>query len=251
MDVGTVIALLAFAAGVGAYGTVIGAGGGFLLIPGLVLLFDLEGAEAVGTGVVTLLAIGLSGAWAYDRAGLVDRPAAAWFAVGTVPVAMFCAWWVSGRIDRDLFADLLGVLLLALALFVVVMPTSEPGGAGSPSAQRLRLLPASGAFVGFLSGTFAVGGGLVTLPIISRARGLGPHRAAATTAAASMLGTIGGSIGHVVAGNVVWSRAAVLVVGATVGSTIGARSAGRIPARGVLILVALGLLGAGVPLLVA
>ena len=34
---------------VGIYGSVIGAGGGFVLIPGLVLLFDLEGVEAVGT----------------------------------------------------------------------------------------------------------------------------------------------------------------------------------------------------------
>lgn len=250
MDAATAIALLAFAVGVGAYGTIIGAGGGFLLIPGLILLFDLDGAEAVGTGVVTLLAIGVSGASAYDRAGLVDRAAAGWFAIGTVPVAMFCGWWLSARIDRAVFADVLGGLLLALALFVVLMPTAEPGP-NQRAHRRLRVLPVGGAVVGFLSGTFAVGGGLVTLPIVARARGLGPHRAAATTAAASMLGTIGGATGHIVAGNVVWSRAALLIAGAATGSAVGARSAGRVPPRGVLVLVALGLLGAGIPLLVA
>ena len=91
MDVGTIVALFAFAAVVGAYGTIIGAGGGFLLIPGLVLLFDLDGAEAVGTGAITLLAIGASGAWAYDREGLVDRRGAAWFSITSVPIAMLPA----------------------------------------------------------------------------------------------------------------------------------------------------------------
>lgn len=244
------MALLAFALAVGAYGTIIGAGGGFLLIPGLVLLFDLDGAQAVGTGVITLSVIGASGAWAYDREGLVDRRAAAWFAVGSVPVALFCGLVVASRIDRDAFTDILGIILLGLAVFVVLMPTTPPTGAVA-SERSLRTLPVGGAFVGFLSGTFAVGGGLITLPILARVRRLAPHRAAATTSATAMLGTFGGAIGHAIAGNVVWSRAAVLVVGAAVGSSVGARVAGRLAPRVVLGFVAAGLVGAGVPLLLA
>lgn len=249
MDVTTALVMAAFAFGVGAYGTVIGAGGGFVLIPGLVLLFELEGAEAVGTGVVTLLAIGLSGAIAYDRAGMVDRTGALWFALGTVPSALLCAWLLSARIDRSLFADLLGILLLALAVFVLATSHSAADRAtGCPDGRR-TLLPPCGAAVGFLSGTFAVGGGLVTLPILARTRRLTPHRAAATTAAASMLGTIGGAAGHIAAGNVVWRDAGVLIVGAAAGSAVGARVARRLSARLVLALVAVGLVGAGVPLL--
>ena len=180
MDLGTVAALIIFAAVVGAYGTIIGAGGGFLLIPGLVLLFDLDGAAAVGTGSVTLLVIGASGAVAYDRRGLVDRRAAVWFASGSLPVALLCGLVVASRIDRDAFADLLGILLLGLAVFVVCMPTQHRVHDVPPDAVP-RPLPPAGAFVGFLSGTFAVGGGLVSLPILARIRGLEPHRAAATT----------------------------------------------------------------------
>lgn len=249
MDLGTVAALIIFAAVVGAYGTIIGAGGGFLLIPGLVLLFDLDGAAAVGTGSVTLLVIGASGAVAYDRRGLVDRRAAVWFASGSLPVALLCGLVVASRIDRDAFADLLGILLLGLAVFVVCMPTQHRVHDVPPDAVP-RPLPLAGAFVGFLSGTFAVGGGLVSLPILARIRGLEPHRAAATTSATAMLGTLGGALGHTLAGTVVWSRAGVLTVGAVIGSTAGARIAGRLSARTVLALVAVGLVGAGVPLLV-
>lgn len=244
------MALLAFAVAVGAYGTIIGAGGGFLLIPGLVLLFDLDGAAAVGTGVVTLLTIGVSGAWAYDRRGLVDRQAAGWFATGSVPVALLCGLFLASRIDQAVFNDLLGFLLLALAVFVLVLPTVTAESA-TGSDRALRVLPLGGVLVGFFSGTFAVGGGLVTLPIIARARRLAPHRAAATTSATAMLATLGGAVGHTIAGNVVWSRAVVLIVGAATGSSIGARVAGRIAPRVVLLLVAAGLVGAGLPLLLA
>ena len=130
------------------------------------------------------------------------------------------------------------------------MPTTPRTGAVA-SERSLRALPVGGAFVGFLSGTFAVGGGLITLPILARVRRLAPHRAAATTSATAMLGTFGGAIGHAIAGNVAWSRAAVLVVGAAVGSSIGARVAGRLAPRIVLGFVAAGLVGAGVPLLLA
>jgi uncharacterized membrane protein YfcA len=66
-----------------------------------------------------------------------------------------------------------------------------------------------------------------------------------------MLGTLGGALGHTMAGNVVWSRAGVLIVGAALGSSLGAQVAGRLPAKAVLALVAIGLVGAGIPLLVA
>lgn len=248
MDVGTLIALAAFAAAVGAYGTVIGAGGGFLLIPGLVLLFDLDGVEAVGTGAVTLAAIGIGGARTYDRAGLVDRRAAAWFAAGAVPAALFFSTIVAERIDADLLIDLLGVLLLFLAAFVLLMPTA-PDPRGEPGRGSLRAMPAGGVVVGFLSGTFAVGGGLVTLPFLARLRRLVPHRAAATTAATAMLSSVASSTGHAIAGNVDWPRALVLALGAFAGSTFGARRAGRFSPRVVLLLVAGGLVASGLPLL--
>lgn len=248
MDPLTIAALLVFAGVVGVYGSVIGAGGGFVLIPGLVLFFDLEGVEAVGTGAVALAAIGIGGARTYDQKGLVDRRGACWFAVGAIPSALFFAAVVADRIDRALFVDLLGLLLLALAVFVVVMPTTFEEQ-GEPDLRSLRALPAGGILVGFLGGTFAVGGGLITLPFLARLRRLDPHRAAATTAATAMLSSLASSSGHAIVGNVRWSHAAVLVVGAALGSTFGASRAGRLRPRTVLVLVACGLVATGVPLL--
>ena len=248
MDPLTLVTLAMFAAAVAVYGTMIGAGGGFVLIPGLVLLFGLEGAEAVGTGALTLAAIGISGARSYDQAGLIDRPAAGRFGLGSVPVAFVCGTVLAGAIDAEVMVDLLGLLLLALAGFVVFLPTRYDASE-EPGPSSLRWMPLGGVGVGVLSGTFAIGGGLVTLPFVARLRRLTPHRAAATTSATAMMSSVASSLGHTVAGNVVWSYVLVLVPAALGGAALGAAQAERVPPRAVLGLVAVGLVAAGAPLL--
>ncbi|MGI9605714.1 MAG: sulfite exporter TauE/SafE family protein [Acidimicrobiales bacterium] len=249
MDPATAVGLIALAFGVGAYGTIIGAGGGFVLIPGLVLLFGLDGVEAVGTGAVILAVIGLTGAVAYDRRGLVDRQVAASFALGSVPLALLASSLLAARIDSTVFIALLGFILLALAVFVVVVPPIVEDGS-PPNPPMRDVLGLSGAAIGTMSGLFAVGGGLVTVPLLSRVQHLPAHRATATTSAAMSLSGLAAAIGHTLAGNVQWSKAAVMMAAAFVGSSIGARAAGRLSARVVLVLLATGLVAAGVPLLV-
>jgi uncharacterized membrane protein YfcA len=249
MDVGTAIGLLALAFLVGTYGTIIGAGGGFLLIPALVLIFDLQGANAVGTGAVALMIIGITGAFSYNRQGLVARPVAGWFTLGSVPLALLSGWLLANRIDSRAFTGILGVLLLALAAFVVFGPAMAQSS-GPELAPKRRALAAAGSAVGITSGTFAVGGGLITVPLLARMQRLGPHRATATTSATAMASSAAASLGHTIAGNVEWTKAGVLVIGAFVGSSLGARLAGRLSQGAVLVLLAGGLLVAGIPLMV-
>ncbi len=251
MDLQTAVGLLVLALLVGIYGTIIGTGGGFVLIPALVLLFDLEGAEAVGTGIAVLVAIGIAGTVAYDRAGLVERPVALGFSVGAVPVAVVSSWLLAPRIDPDTFDGVLGILLLALAVLVVAVPNRYNDTATTTSPPRRVPLAAAGTGVGLLAGTFAVGSGLITVPVIARLQKLSPHRAAATTQATTTLFTLAAVVGHTIADNVVWDYAVVLALGSVVGSTMGARIGPKLAPRTVLILLASGLILAGVPLLVS
>ncbi len=253
LDPATAAGLLAFALAVGAYGSIIGAGGGFLLIPGLALLFGLQGAEAVGTGVITLACLHAGGALAYDRQGLVVRRVAAWWALGAAPVALLSGWLLTNRFDSDLLLTLIGLLMMALALFVVTgsmaangrTPSSGPGNALRP---RVGPLLAGAVGVGFLNGTFAVGGGLITVPYLATVQRLPAHQAAATTAAAGTVASSSAGVGHGLAGNIVWSYAPLLMIGAVIGSTLGARLAVRLSPRTVMALLSAGLVMAGAPL---
>ena len=77
---------------VGAYGTVIGAGGGFVPVPLLLLLYPSESAELVTSISLAVVSFNaLSSMAAYVRQRRVDFLAANSFALATVPGSS-CPW---------------------------------------------------------------------------------------------------------------------------------------------------------------
>src|SRR5262249_57780964 len=72
---------------IGAFGTLIGAGGGFLLVPLLVLGYHLQPAHAVGTSLSLVFLNAASGSAAYLRQRRVDLSLGWKFAAATIPGA--------------------------------------------------------------------------------------------------------------------------------------------------------------------
>jgi uncharacterized membrane protein YfcA len=77
-------ALLGTGLAVGALSGFFGIGGGFLIVPGLILATGMPMLQAVGTSLVAVTAFGLTTAGSYAVAGLVDWPLAALFVAGGV-----------------------------------------------------------------------------------------------------------------------------------------------------------------------
>ncbi|MFK7917279.1 MAG: sulfite exporter TauE/SafE family protein [Ilumatobacter sp.] len=249
MDTTTALGLFVLALAVGTYGSVIGAGGGFLMVAGLVLAFDLSGATAVGTSVVTTLAIQVTGAYTYTRKGLVDRPSALWFALGSVPIALLSAVFLADQIPEDTFEAIIGVMMLLLAVFVFVARRPDADSQAVDEPRRAPLV-ASGSAIGVLSGAFGVGAGLVTVPLLGWLQRLPAHRAAATTTLVGSLSGTAAAIGHSAVGNPRWSYLPFLLGGAVLGGRLGSSSAGRLSSSTMLLLLAAGLIGAGLPLVI-
>lgn len=248
MTIELALGLFILALVVGIYGSVTGAGGGFLMVAGLVLLFDLSGAEAVGTSVITTVFIQLSAGINYARAGAVDRPTATWFVLGSVPVAFISAAVLASRIPERAFNLIIGALLLALAAFVVFRPSPESNRT-TPHPPHKPQLVGLGSAMGVLSGAFGVGAGLVTMPAIRWLQKLSTHGAAATTTAIGAASGVAASIGHAIADNPRWSFAPFVIAGAIAGGYAGSHSAHRLAPKTISFLLAGGLLATGVPLL--
>src|SRR6476659_6708262 len=97
---------------VGGYGTMIGAGGGFVLVPLLLLLYpsrEPDFVTSVSLAVVCFNAA--SGTLAYVRQKRVDYLAANLFAEATIPGAIAGAL-VIGYIPRNVFDIMFALLLL-------------------------------------------------------------------------------------------------------------------------------------------
>jgi hypothetical protein len=69
--------LLALGAAVGVLSGFFGIGGGFLIVPGLILAADMELPEAASASLVAVTAFGVASASSYACSGLIDWPVAA------------------------------------------------------------------------------------------------------------------------------------------------------------------------------
>lgn len=106
----------------GLLSSVIGIGGGIIIIPALVFLFGLTQQQAQGTTLALLVPpIGFLAAYTYYRHGYVDLKIAGLicigFLLGTLPGAKFAT-----ALNSDILRRIFGVGLLAISAKMIFFP---------------------------------------------------------------------------------------------------------------------------------
>src|SRR4030095_7852087 len=117
---------------VGAFGTLIGAAGGFILVPILLLVYPNETTElitAISLAVVFFNA--LSGSFAYARMKRIDYKSGIFFSIATIPAAILGPL-SPAYVPRRAFDLIFGVLMTIAAVFLWLSAKEEP--ATSPTA---------------------------------------------------------------------------------------------------------------------
>jgi uncharacterized membrane protein YfcA len=256
---------------IGAFGTLIGAGGGFILVPILLLVYPNEKTElitAISLAVVFFNA--LSGSFAYARMKRVDYKSGIIFAIATIPGAVLGAL-STAYVPRRAFDLIFGVLMVVAAIFLWlsakeghsehasphVTPTSQKKasrlterhlvdaeGVEYRYAFDLRLGILLSVFVGYLSSLLGVGGGFIHVPALSRLLNFPVHIATATSHFVLAVMALTGTLVHVAQGVFVHGirRTAVLAIGVLVGAQAGAwlsnRTGGKAIIRGLAVALA-------------
>jgi len=265
-------AAIAFGVSVGAYGTMVGAGGGFLLVPALLVVYHARPEQAAGTSLAVVFLNALSGSISYARQRRIDYRAGGWFALATLPGAVagaFFARLLSGRVFDVVFA----ALLLAVSALLLWRPAAEEARAGGigpvtgPSRWHRveRLADAGGAifqyryhlptgiavsfFVGFLSSVLGIGGGIVHVPAMVHLLGFPPHVATATSHFILAISAGAGAASHLALRHVLVGPAALLGIGVVAGAQLGARLARRLRGAVVVRLLSLPLVLVAIRLL--
>lgn len=106
--------LVATGFGVGAVSGLFGIGGGFLIVPGLMLATNMPIAFAIGTSLVSVAAFGATTAANYALSGMVDWRIAAYFVAGGI------AGGLAGAIAGQRLGKKKSTLAVVFASFVVV-----------------------------------------------------------------------------------------------------------------------------------
>ncbi len=259
-----VLLLILLGIGVGAYGTLIGAGGGFVLVPALLLLYPHESPLTITTiSLAVVCANAVSGSLAYARMRRIDYQTGRLFALATIPGAVIGVF-ATGLFSRGPFDKLLGALLILIALWLVLRPQTEARPAGSTSGLTQRtLVDATGTTytytynrwlglglsgaVGFLSSLLGIGGGIIHVPAMVQLLGIPPHVATATSHFILAMTSGAGSLVHAARGDFhgVVGQTVALAIGVIPGAQAGAALSNRLKGPRIirLLALALGLVG--------
>lgn len=229
------------------FGSLIGLGGGVIIVPALLVLGPylldqpLSVAEAVGTSLMVLIFIGLSSTITLMKQKRVDFRSAWLFFVTSGPAAMTGAA-MTGKLDQDLFEMLFGFFMLLMAFLIWIKSRLKPMDInwkykrsytdidGNTFSYGYSVLPALllGACVGFISGLFGIGGGSLFVPAMILLFQYPPHIATATSMFIVLLSALVGTITKISLNQVDFWSVAAIAPGALFGGWLGAWTAGKL-----------------------
>lgn len=249
---------------VGCYGTLVGAGGGFMLVPMFLLGYGLPHEVAVGTSLVVVAANAFSGAGTYVLQKRVDYRSGVTFALATFPGAVIGAFLVQ-VVSGPIFNRGFGIFLFCLAFYLLAKkpPTSHPevrGGwgwvtrewKGSGHATRFSYFEPLGvalsSVVGLVSSLLGIGGGIIHVPAMTELLRFPVPLAIATSHFILAWTALAGVVAHATQGDISWSLAFNVGVGAVLGAQLGAQLAKRVHASWLLKGLAIALLAVAVRL---
>jgi uncharacterized protein len=253
--------LLAIGFVVGTFGSLIGAGGGFILVPVLLLLLpDREAKVITAMSLTVVFFNAYSGSWAYALRGRIDYFTGVLFAVAGIPGALLGTWIVK-LMPRGVFDSVFAALLFGLGLYLIVQPmriTASGEAAGklqawdTPDGRRMTLIGSIGsAYLGLLSTLLGIGGGILHVPFLVRVLGFAPHVATATSHFILAWVTFVGSLDHYLRGELddVLGPTLYLALGVMMGAPVGAAFSYWLRGPGLIRLLAVALLLVGARLI--
>jgi uncharacterized protein len=229
----------------GTIGSLVGLGGGIIIVPSLLFLGSstemmdiLTPQVAVGVSTVIMIFTGLASTLSYMKHKVVDYKAGVIFFSGSAPGGIIGAY-VNKVLNMEAFSLYFGLFMVLMAMVLLVKDRLRPiefkPGSGkimktyhNEHGQKfsygyhpvVAILIAF--FVGFSSGLFGIGGGSLMVPVMMLLFFFPPHMAVATSMFMVFLSSVTNSITHISLGNVNWPYAFALIPGAWIGAKLGA-----------------------------
>lgn len=258
---------------IGTLGTLIGAGGGFILVPVLLLAFPSLPPDIVTAISITIVACNaVSGSIAYARSKRIDFKAGLLFALFTIPGSILGVR-ATQYISLKLFTLVFGCILIAVGLFLFLSKKNgiKPVASGQlKKGWKLHTLTDKegetysyaynqtigiviSILVGFISPILGIGGGIVHVPAMVQWLHFPVHIATATSHFILAIMSIISVITHYFQGSyndpAVVRMVVYLSIGVIAGAQLGAFLSHKIKGTSIIKALAVCLIIVGVRLL--
>ena len=250
----------------GTVGSLVGLGGGIVIVPlllglGALSILGVTPQIAVGTSMITVVFTGLSSTLTYMKHKRVDYKSSLYLFIGSGPGGI-AGSWVNRYLNDDSFSLYFGMFIILVALLLSLKNKQAPEIQSKRTGIQRTFTTMEGntytygfnltsaiplAFiVGFVSGLFGIGGGSLLVPALILLFAFPPHIAIPTSMLIVFLSAIVSSMTHIALGNVNWMFALLLIPGAWFGGKLGAYINTRLSSKTVVIILRLVLIIVGI-----
>lgn len=239
----------------GGYGTLVGAGGGFIFVPALLIVFNMNPITAAGSGLVIVLINAFAGTLGYASQRKVKYKLSLTIGISAIPGALIGVWLLQ-QYSSQYFPVIFATILVALGLFLLyknfalinkatkkMQHSKHKIDEKSPSHKWLIPL---GFIMGILSSYLGIGGGWLLVPILVYIFKVPPQHAAATSILSLFIYSFVGVGFQFYYNNIDWLIVTFGGIGVILGSNIGVYLSNRIPGKIVMQLLSLLLIVLGV-----
>lgn len=234
MEVGLLMLVGGVAAGV--FGSLLGLGGGLLIVPLLSIGFGLPLREAVGVSLVCVIVTSSASAGVFLQRRQADLRLGMTLELFTAMGAI-AGGLVAFLLDERVLAGLFAALLVYVAL--TMARASSSGGAGDgdavpPTGPPYHRLPAAivgSVGAGVFSALLGVGGGTVKVPVIHLLMGIPLRVATATSNLMIGITASASAFVYLLRGGIDVYAVGPTAVGVFIGASVGSRFGGRVHVR--------------------
>ena len=236
---------LGFIAGI--LGSIIGLGGGIIIVPVLTFM-GFSPTLAVSNSLFAVFSNSVGSTIEYAKQKRVEFSLGWKLGLMAVPGTILGAF-ISSDLSSEIFKVLFALVLISSASYIFLKRKIEEK---SVDISRLLLVFSAGAsfFAGIISSLFGIGGGLIFVPLMVVALGISIKRAAPTSQFILMFASFSGLIVHSMLGHPDYYQALLLSIGAFAGGILGARLSLEIKENKLKIIVVIVLIAAAIKMIV-
>lgn len=226
-----------------AVGSLVGIGGGVIIVPLLVffgidndIISNVTPQSAVGTSSVVLIFIGLTAMMSYGRSNQLDRKNGILFLFGIIPGAL-AGSYLSDVFTTESFKLYFGIFLIFLSILLIIRDRIKPMNIFQderyvrPHVDHMGnvyhygfppYIAVIASFIaGLTAGLFGIGGGAIMTPMMLMLFRMPASIAIGTSMLIVFFGALSSGTGHLLQNNVNFLHAVFLVPSAFVGAKIG------------------------------
>jgi uncharacterized membrane protein YfcA len=236
---------LGFAAGL--LGSIIGLGGGIIIVP-VLTFFGFSPALAASNSIFAVFSNAIASSISYAKQRRIEYSIGLKLGLLSIPGTVVGAL-ISSEITPSLFKILFGIILISASVYIFSKRKIEPKMYNI--SKQIMILAIGVSFVaGIMSGLFGVGGGIIFVPLMVVAMGLSMKNAAPTSQFILLFASASALLAHTLLGHPDFYQALLLSVGAFLGGLVGARLSLEIKENSLKILISVVMIAAAVKLFI-